>query len=140
MNLKVEKWTIDDDINYKILELEKCCDKLINSKNIDLYADYYDDYDYSVNLIREERDYDEYSEFDYEKIKFCPFCGELIIIEIVNEVDKTNEYKILKEERDISWKKCCKTDSKKKEGELRQRVWELDKNINKLLGNDSLDN
>jgi hypothetical protein len=64
--------------------------------------------------------------------RYCPFCGETINIEVVNEVDKNDEYKLLQEKRSLLWKKCCKTDSKKKEYELNKQVRELDNKINSM--------
>lgn len=42
MKIKVEKWITDeyDNISYKIKSIEKCCDKLTNSKNISINTDY----------------------------------------------------------------------------------------------------
>lgn len=151
MNIKVEKWIIDDSVSYKILDIEKCCNEIINSKNISINTEYDenetyvgDNPEYSVKIVRAEERWDGedgYSYFDnyYETIKFCPFCGQEIFIEVVNEVDKTEEYKPLREERDVLWKKCWKTDSKKKESELRKQVNELDNRINSMLASDNFE-
>lgn len=147
MKIKVEKWIIDGEVSYKVLNIERCCDKLINSKNTRLNKaydehgcyDYDSEEDYSVKLFRKEEwtDWeDTFSENYYEKIDYCPFCGEKIIVEIVNEIDKTGEYKELQKQRSELWKKCCKTDSKKKEETLRQQVNELDIKINNILTSD----
>jgi formate dehydrogenase maturation protein FdhE len=145
MKIKVGKCIVHnkfgDHESYKIINIERCCDKLINSKNISLNTKYdeYENYDiqeYSVKLIRNEEGYDEYRDTFYEKINYCPFCGSKIIIEIVNEVDKTEEYKNLEKEREALWKKCCKTDSKKKAQILNQQVRELDGKINNILDSD----
>jgi DNA-directed RNA polymerase beta' subunit len=147
MNIKVEKWIVDDCISYKIINIDKCCDKLINRKNISVNTEYdeyeaYDKQDYSVKLIRGESvcdgDYD-YMDYYYETIEFCPFCGEKIIIEVINEINKTNEYKSLREQRELLWNKCKKTDSKKKYEELYKQVSELDNSINYLLMSDDFD-
>ncbi len=142
MKISVEKWTIDENVFYKTLKIEKCCDRVITSENITLNNEYCendtysDDNEYAVKLVRNEHEYDGYDETYYEKIDYCPFCGEKIEIDIVNTVDKTEEYKTLREERDLLWKKCCKTDSKKTEYKLRNQVRDLDLKINKMLQSD----
>lgn len=144
MEIKIEKWITEDGNSYKILKIEKCCDKILKSSNITLNSEfseddtYEDEKGYSVKLIRKETDYEGYTDYFYETIRFCPFCGKSIGIQIVNEVDKTDEYKTLTNEREILWKKCCKTDSRKKEQELREKVRELDNKINKILEDDDL--
>lgn len=141
MNIKVEKWEFDGKRSYKILELTKCCDKITKSEVVTLRDEYEngDDSDYSVKLIEDQEavlsgDDDWYS---YERINFCPFCGEKIDIEIVNTIDKTEEYLELKQDRSELWEKCRKTDSKKKESQLREQIYELDKKINEMYVNDN---
>ena len=150
MKIKVEKWITDGygDTSYKIKEIEKCCDKLTNSKNISINAKYcegdnsYEDDSYSVKLVREVEEsipweHDAETNFYYEKIDFCPFCGDKIKIEISDEViDKQEELELLEKERENTWDKCRKTDSKKEEYELQQKVHELDNKINSIYMND----
>ena len=150
MKIKVEAWITDEYENksFKIKEIHKCCDQLINSKNININAEYCEDEHYcgdntySVKLIRKEEEgipWEDYTEtnFYYEKIDFCPFCGEIIEIEFIsNVVDKQEELESLRKEREEIWSKCRKTDSKKKEHELQQRVHELDNEINEIHMND----
>jgi DNA repair exonuclease SbcCD ATPase subunit len=150
MKIKVEKWITDEYENksYKIKSIEKCCDKLTNSNNISINNDYcegdnsYDDDSYSVKLVRKEEEgipWEDYMEtnYYYEKIDFCPFCGEKIEIEFMDEVvDKQEELKQLRKEREEVWSKCRKTDSKKKEQELQKRVRELDDKISEIHMND----
>lgn len=150
MKINVEKWITDeyDNVSYKIKSIEKCCDKLTNSENISINAEYcegdnsYEDDSYSVKLVRKEEESEPYenyttTNFYYEKIDFCPFCGKPIIIEISDEVvDKQEELKQLRKEREESWDKCRKTDSKNKEHELQQKVHELDNMMNEIHIND----
>jgi hypothetical protein len=149
MKIKVEKWIVDGTISYKIVSIDKCCDKLVNSSltSINTAYDRYQCYDYgndniySVKLINIESTYDSedrdyYNETNYEEIEFCPWCGEKIEIEIVNTINKTDEYKVLQQKRDILWGKCRKTDSKNKEQELLKQVRELDVEINDMLTSD----
>jgi DNA repair exonuclease SbcCD ATPase subunit len=150
MKIKIEKWITDeyDNVSYKIKEIHKCCNKLINSQNISVNAEYCEDEHYtgdntySVKLVRKEEEgipWEDYTEtrFYYEKIDYCPFCGEKIEIELSNEViDKQEELKQLEKEREEVWSKCRKTDSKKKEQELQKRVRELDDKMNEIHMND----
>jgi hypothetical protein len=149
MKIKVEKWITDEygDTSYKIKSIEKCCNKLTNSMNISINNEYCEDDNYSddntyaVKLIRKEKETDPWEDYSqtnyyYEKIGFCPFCGEKIEIEFIGEVDKQEELKQLQQERDEIWKKCRKTDSKKKEQEFENKVHELDSKINDILTND----
>lgn len=144
MNIKVEKWEFDGERSYKILELTKCCDKITKSNVITLRDEYEndDDLDYSVKLRDVNYEYDNYDRdyYDYttyESIQYCPFCGEKIDIEIVNTIDKTEEYLELKQDRSELWEKCRKTDSKKKESQLREEIYELDRKINEFHINDN---
>lgn len=143
MNIKVEKWEFDGERSYKILELTKCCDKITKSNVVTLTEDYEsgDDTDYSVKLADmrvQWFDFDDWDEYYlYEKISYCPFCGEKINIEIINTIDKTEEYLELKLQRDGFWAKANKTDSRKREARLREQTYELDKKINEMHINDN---
>ena len=143
MKIEVSKWTFDGNTSYKILNIKECCSKLTNSMNISINTDFdefddlhSDEQEYSVKLVNVEYDEEVGDTYRHEKIDFCPFCGEPIEIKIIEELDKTEEYELLKTERENLWKKCCKTDSKKKEQELRKQVYELDKKINDIWEND----
>ena len=150
MKIKVEKWITDEyeSESYKILSMEKCCDDLIISPNITInYEENEKDHhqldrEYSVKLIRCECDVVDsygYDKYYYESIKYCPHCGELIEIQIVSEINKIEERKKLRKERDILWKKCCGTDSKKEADILKQQVRELDDKLNYILTSDGFE-
>lgn len=154
MKIKIEKWIVDkeyNDVSYKMVGIEKCCDKILNSKNISINNEYCeddnysDDNTYSVKLVRQEEDRDPWEDFSqtqfyYEKIGFCPFCGDEIKIEFIGEVDKTEEYKELQKQREETWNKCRKTDSKKKENDLQKQVYELDSKLNEFHMSDDFYN
>ena len=53
-----------------------------------------------------------------------------IEISVVDEIDVSDKYKKLSKQREELWKKCQRTDSKKKESELREQVRNLDNQIN----------
>ena len=52
-----------------------------------------------------------------------------IEIEVVDEIDVSEKYNELSKQREELWKKCQRTDSKKKEAELREQVNKLDRQI-----------
>lgn len=53
-----------------------------------------------------------------------------IKISVVDEIDVSDKYNELSKQREELWKKCQKTDSKRKEFELRKQVRKLDDQIN----------
>lgn len=73
--------------------------------------------------------YDSYENTYYLDVNYCPHCGEKIEITVEKEIDLTTVYTNLQKERDILWKKCQTTDSKKEEEELREKVHILDQKI-----------
>lgn len=145
MYIKTKKIKFDDEVSYKETQFEYCCDKMEDNDAIVL-GNEYDEFEYegvySVKLMKTDVNYgvydDDYTSEDYRyyKIDFCPFCGEKIVIEVVEEVDLSEEYFNLKEQRDEHWDECRKTDSKKKENELREIVHELDRRINDFYKSD----
>lgn len=147
MNIQVEKWIFDGVASYHILNIEKCCDELIEDEdfitiNNELSLNQNNKEDYSAKIRNNYDTYDGWDdchsiESNYKTIKYCPFCGEKINIEIVNTIDKTEEYKKLTNERDELNEKRRKTDSKKEETELYVKIKILDKQINALYYNDS---
>lgn len=145
MKIEVSKWIFDNTHSYKIKSLTKCCDEIMNSNVITLADDYEndDDTDYSVKLREVNYQYDNYEGdyYDYvtyESIKYCPFCGKRIDIDIVEILDKNEKYLPLKKTRDELWNKYKKTDSIKKSNKLQQEVRELDEKINEMHMNDDL--
>ena len=78
--------------------------------------------------------YERYNSMDYNyfQINHCPFCGEKIEIEIVEEVYVTEEYYNLVSERDKFHKKWCDCDSIKRKRELENLWREYDKKINEF--------
>lgn len=140
MKINVEKLITDKENNeysYHIIELEKCCDKLINSPNITITTDY--DESYSVKLIQNEHDWDEDGHWDntyYEEIQYCPFCGEKTEIEIVKEVNMEDKYNELSKIQSNLIYKRNHTDSKKKEHELQNKINLINRDLNEMLRSD----
>lgn len=153
MKIKVEKWIVNEDAYnyqeiYKIKSIEKCCNKILHSKNIDINNEYCeddvyeDDNKYGVKLVRHEEEtfsWEDWTDtsYYYESISHCPFCGKKIDIEIISAIDKTEEYSQLTKEREVLWNKYRRTDSIKKQEILKEQLNELDEKINNILENDS---
>ena len=149
MKIELIKLKFNSTCTYKYKPFKYCCEAIQNNKNIiftgeDLVCD--DEFglvvrDYDENLIPQFcTSYietfnswgDEFENTYNYPIQFCPHCGEKIEIEVVDEIDVYEEYNQLSKQRDELWKKCQKTDSKKKENELREQVRDLDDRINGL--------
>lgn len=137
MKVEIIKQNLGDEVSYKYKPMSFCCEKLEKNPLINLIAD---EYDNDVNYIFEPQfcitDHDTWTEWgedfeedNYYPIKFCPFCGEKIEIEIVKEEDVTDEYERISRERDILLKGALVTDSKLKEADLRKKVQEMDEKI-----------
>jgi len=145
MHIKVEEWEIEDSSSFKILKINKCCDRFLKSKNIVINKEWdeldenfdYENPRYSVKLERRDFvDEDFGDEYFYETIDFCPFCGEEIIIDVTIIVDKTKEYNLLTKKRELLNNKRRKTDSKKKCEEYDSQIRELDRQINNINTSD----
>ena len=135
MKIDLIKLKFNDTCAYKHKPFQYCCDEIQNDKAIvftgedinDICGECEDD---SISIPQFCTSYtetvgswgDEWEQTDNYPIQFCPHCGEKIEI----SVDKYNE---LTEQRKELWKKCQRTDSKKKEAELREQVRKLDKQI-----------
>ena len=68
--------------------------------------------------------------FGSAEIVASMFIGEEIQIHVSEEQDLSGKYQELSKERAELWKRCQKTDSKKKEAQLQDQVHELDRKIN----------
>jgi len=145
IKIKVEKWTFDGSVSYKIVGIENCCNDIRQNPLIDFQADCFENSEdkYGVALCESEtytEPYENYETTDYRyyKINRCPFCGDPISIEVVCELDKTDEYKRLKDEVYGLRKKINKCDSKKKERALESEFREKDNLLNSYYRNDSI--
>lgn len=143
--------------SYKICNCEYCCEGIKQLPNINFYFEYTentdnpieDDYGYGRDLgvmlqhdvtYHDAWDYDDYgfTENYYYKLHHCPICGEKIEVEIVDNIDVTNEYERLTKERDDVHKKWIKTDSIKKQNEYQKRRQALDAEIDRFYDTDCL--
>lgn len=146
MNIKLVKIKFNDTSAYKYKPFKYCCDAIRENNNIiftnedlvDYSSEPYDEEgscipQFCITSTKEITSYEDSWEETYNyPIQYCPHCGEKIDISIVDEIDVSDEFTKLNTERQDLWKKYMKTDSKKKENELRNQVYELDRKINEF--------
>ena len=150
MQISLIKLKFNDTYVYKYKPIEYCCEKIKRNESIvftneDLAEEFLSDDDYDsiaegiplpkfcTSVTRTVGSWgDEWEEATNYPINFCPHCGKPINIEVSAEADISATYTMLEKQRKDLWKKCQKTDSKKKEAELREQVSELDRKINEL--------
>lgn len=142
MKIDLIKLKFNDTCAYKHKPFQYCCDEIQNDKAIvftgeDLVHsdDCWDDERYIPQFCTSYTETfnswgDEWEQTDNFPIKFCPHCGKKIEISVVDEIDVSDKYNKLSKQREELWKKCQRTDSKKKESELREQVRNLDNQIN----------
>lgn len=146
MKIELIRQKFNDTRGYKYKPFSYCCGKIkdnpriVFSDEVELDANNLDD------CLDDECTFPAFAiwhsetvgggdewENDYcYKISYCPFCGEPIKITVVGEENVDEYYKVLSKQREDLWKKCNRTDSKKKSEELRRQVQELDDQINWL--------
>lgn len=146
MKIELIKLKFNDTCSYKYKPFKYCCDEIQDNKTIiftneDLalngedYDNCYDDRTciprFCTSYTETFNSYEDEFENTYNYlIRFCPHCGEKIEISVVDEIDVSEKYIELSKQRDELWKKYQRTDSKKKEYELRGQVRKLDDQIN----------
>lgn len=143
MKIDLIKLKFNDTHSYKYKPFSYCCDEIQHDKAIvftdedinDIGGEYEDDGIFTPRFCASYTEVitswdDEWEQTDNYPIQFCPHCGKKIETEIVTEIDVSEKYDKLTKQRDELWEKCQRTDSKKKESELREQVMELDNQIN----------
>ena len=141
MKIELIRLKFNDTHSYKYKPFKYCCDEIQNNKAIVFTNEYLsplkyiDDGNFIPQICTSHTEVitsyeDEWEQTDNYPIQFCPHCGEMIEISVVDEIDVSNKYEELTKQREELWKKCQKTDSKKKESELREQVRKLDNQIN----------
>lgn len=162
MKIDVEKWIVKDKknsdyiISYKIVNKEFCCEG-IKCLPIDLHntipeysvddlcneSDDIDNDDYILGIMLEEL-YTWYDGEDiqedtkYHMISYCPKCGKKIEVNVIREIDKTEEYNNLKKQYDLIHKQWMKCDSKKRSEELEKQWREINNVINGFYETNSI--
>lgn len=143
MKIKLIKLKFNDTHSYKYKPFAYCCDEIQSDKAIiftgkdisDIGGEYEDDGISIPQFCTSHTEVitcyeDEWEQTDNYPIQFCPHCGEKIEISVVDEIDVSYTYNELSKQREELWEKCQRTDSKKKESELREQVGKLDNQIN----------
>ena len=143
MKIELIRLRFNDTHSYKYKPFKYCCDEIQNDKaivftceDINYIGGEYKDEGISIPQICTSHTEvitsyeDEWEQTDNYPIRFCPHCGEKIEISVVDEIDVSDKYNELSKQREDLWKKCQRTDSKKKEAELREQVRKLDNQIN----------
>lgn len=140
MKIELIKLKFNDTCAYKHKSFTYCCDEIhqndcIIFTNEDLYPlKHIDDGNFIPQFCTSHTEVitsyeEEWEHTDNYPIQLCPHCGEKIEISVVEEIDVSDKYNELTKQREELWKKCQRTDSKKKESELREQVSKLDKQI-----------
>lgn len=136
MKIELIKQKFNSTRGYKFKPFVWCCDKIKDNPCIVFSDEVYAEDDlpaFALLYTKVYKDWDDEFEQDtHYKINYCPFCGEPIEISVVDEEDVDDYCKTLIKRREELWKKCNRTDSKKKERELRDQVHELDSQIDWL--------
>lgn len=143
MKIDLIKLKFNDTYSYKYKPFTYCCDEIQNDKAIiftdedinDIGGEHEDDGNFIPQFCTSYTEViksyeDEWEQTDNYPIQFCPHCGEKIEISVVEEIDVSDKYNELTKQREELWKKYQRTDSKKKEAELREQVRKLDNQIN----------
>lgn len=147
MKIELIKLKFNDTYSYKYKPFQYCCDEIQNDKAIVFTGEDLVCNDTFGLVVRDSDDNiipqfctsytetfdswgDEYEQTDNYPIKFCPHCGEKIEISVVNEIDMSDKYEELTKQRYDLLQKSMRTDSKKEEFRLRERIKEIDNKIN----------
>lgn len=142
MKIELIRLKFNDTHSYKYKPFTHCCDEIQNNECIEFTnenltnfnVDYDKEYGFIPQFCTSHTEVitsyeDEWEQTDNYPIQFCPHCGKRIEISVVDEIDVSDKYNELTKQREELWKKCQRTDSKKKEFELREQVGKLDKQI-----------
>lgn len=148
MKIELIRYNVDGTHSYHHKPLSYCCEKLKKNPAIHFAEDFTE---YGEYTDRNEDDEDGYlpalciwqneTTYDWEDtweneynypIHYCPFCGEKIEIELVDEKDFTEKYNVVVQEVDEINKKL-RNISRKKEEDLRQQRREKDDFLNSLF-------
>lgn len=142
MKIELIKLKFNNTHSYKYQPFQYCCEEIQNNECIEftnenltnLNVDHDEEYGFIPQFCTSHTEIirlyeDEWAQTDNYPIRFCPHCGEKIEISVVGEMDISDQYNKLTKQREELREKCWKTDSKKEESALRERVEKLDKQI-----------
>ena len=132
-----------DEISYQNTSVVTCCGKMEKSESIELNYGYDEvscESNYSVKMITTDVSSDYAGGYDiderYSKINYCPFCGNEIIIDVMETLDSHELYEQLQKQRENVWNRCKSTDSKKEESNLLDERRYLDDKIENMYMSD----
>ena len=142
MKLLLKEFSVSGDLSYKITKINWCCDMVKEKEFIDLFSNPEDCLLIPKICIAIK---DEFLDIDSgcaevipNSIEFCPYCGEKIFIDIVNQEDVSEYYNKLTEQELIFRKKSREGDSiSKRQKNLASAVL-LSDEANYYLSNDSI--
>lgn len=141
MKIELIRCKFNGTISYKYMPFDYCCDKLKGNPCIlftddDLVSGTIDkegkkSYGYLPQFCTTclEADDDGWEQAYNYPIQVCPHCGQKIEINVVGDSDLSEKYDELSKLRESLWKECRETDSKKREAELKEKVRDLDNEI-----------
>lgn len=149
MKIELIKLKFNDRWSYKYKPFKFCCRGIENNESI-VFADHdlvdsdtiqiYGTHPIPQICISETYFDDGYEFTRNHPILYCPYCGEKIEINVVNEIDVSERFGELVKERNTLSRICRKTDSKKEEEKLNKKITEISNQINKFYWLDEMNN
>lgn len=146
MKITLKGYKVNNNINYKIVSIEQCCDEIIHNPIINLHKTVFDFKTGEVAIVAMTETSGYYGYYDeddggnphiHHKIDYCPFCGAKIDIIVEGIIDVTEDYNEVDKESDKYYYKANNCDSKKEENEFRQKAHKISEKLEWWLTTDS---
>lgn len=145
MKLKAKKIKINGQVAYKYFKPKYCCAMLQTNPIVEIVDEHPNNYlcclecknennncaDCSYDILNdstfglfltEEKKTTDWEDTYYYPIKYCPFCGEKIEVEVLESIDKTKEVEKINSMIEELRKKVNSCDSKKKCASLNKEI------------------
>lgn len=144
MKLRVKKIKVNGQVAYKYFKPKYCCNMLQTNPTIEIANEYPNNYSCCTECESENSKYDisnnetfglfltenvkttdwedTFLDTYYYPIKYCPFCGEKIEIEMLGSIDKTKEAEKIDSMIKELKEKIASCDSKKKCESLNKEI------------------
>ena len=111
MKINQVKIKFDDTTSIKYLPFEYCCGKAEEHLSLYKEEEWYEIYEYYDSSLKMGIKYeetrtswgDEWTDVIFIPFDYCQFCGEKIEYKVIKEVDKTEEYNELTQQRKEKW-------------------------------------
>jgi hypothetical protein len=139
MTVSLKEFKVDEHLAYKVTSIDFCCDSINQCMTIDLETE--TDFKPHISICQSVEYYadgDSYPTIECTPIKFCPFCGDEINIEIVDKEDLSVIYDTMQMTEMDYRNKSRITNSKKKEQEWLTLAREISDELNYYLSNDTI--